>query len=170
MGFPPLWDGERSYRCSVVHTYPHSVIAYVGKIQWYWVDQMISPAYLKWGRGAYRIKYPIYQISWGKKNAVTSQTQPTKSITVFCPLREIKTKNLFFFFLLLLRQHQRLMEDPRLGVESELQMLVYTTARATPNPSHVCDLHHSSWQHRTLIPLSEARDQTHILMDTMSGS
>ena len=27
-------------------------------------------------------------------------------------------------------------------------------------------LHHSSWQHRILNPLSEARDQTHILMDT----
>ena len=30
----------------------------------------------------------------------------------------------------------------------------------------VCSLHHSSWQHRTLNALSEARDQTHILMDT----
>ena len=28
------------------------------------------------------------------------------------------------------------------------------------------DLHHSSQQHRILNPLSEARDLTHILMDT----
>ena len=29
---------------------------------------------------------------------------------------------------------------------------------------------YSSWQHRILNPLGEARDQTYILMDTMSGS
>ena len=50
------------------------------------------------------------------------------------------------------------MEVPRLGVESELQLLAYTTATETPDPSHVCDLHHSSWQHGILNPLSEARD------------
>ena len=35
------------------------------------------------------------------------------------------------------------MEVPRLGVESELQLPAYTTATATPDPSHVCNLHHS---------------------------
>ena len=30
------------------------------------------------------------------------------------------------------------MEVLRLGVESELQLLAYTTATATPDPSHVC--------------------------------
>ena len=34
----------------------------------------------------------------------------------------------------------------------------YTTATAMQDPSHVCDLYHSSWQHQTLNPLSEARD------------
>ena len=57
------------------------------------------------------------------------------------------------------------MEVPRLGVESELQLLAYATATATPDPSHVCNLHHGSWQHWILIPLSEARDQIHHLMD-----
>ena len=33
------------------------------------------------------------------------------------------------------------MEVPRLGVTSELQGRAYTTATATPDPSHVCDLH-----------------------------
>ena len=32
--------------------------------------------------------------------------------------------------------------------------------------SHICNLHHSSWQHQILNPWSEARDQTHILMGT----
>ena len=57
------------------------------------------------------------------------------------------------------------MEVPRLGAELELQLLVYTTATVTPDPSRVCDLHYSSQQHWILNPLSEARDQTCILMD-----
>ena len=38
------------------------------------------------------------------------------------------------------------MEVPRLGVQLELQLPVYTTAPATPDLSHICDPHHSSWQ------------------------
>ena len=34
-----------------------------------------------------------------------------------------------------------------------------------PDPSCVCDLYHSSWQYRLLNPLSEAKDQTWVLMD-----
>jgi len=56
------------------------------------------------------------------------------------------------------------MEIPRLGVESELQLLAYATATATRDPSHICD--HSSWQCWIPNPLSKTRDQTHILMDT----
>ena len=48
------------------------------------------------------------------------------------------------------------MEDPRLGVKLELMPLAYTTATATPYPSRICDLHHSSWHRRILNPLSEA--------------
>ena len=56
------------------------------------------------------------------------------------------------------------MEVPRLGVKSKFQMLVPATAMR--DLSHICDLPHSSRQHLVLSPLSEARDQTHILMDT----
>ena len=45
-------------------------------------------------------------------------------------------------------------------------VVVNTTATATPDPSHVYDLHHSSWQGQIPNPLSEARDRTHNLMDT----
>ena len=55
------------------------------------------------------------------------------------------------------------MEVPRLGDESELKLLAYTTA--TWDPSRICDLHHSSWQCWILDPLSEARDQTQVFMD-----
>ena len=47
------------------------------------------------------------------------------------------------------------MDVPRLGGETELQLLGYTTATATLDPSRVCDLHLSSGQHRILNPLSE---------------
>ena len=57
------------------------------------------------------------------------------------------------------------MEVPRLGVESELQLPDYVTATATPDPSHICNLHYSSQQCHILNPLSKARDQTRILMD-----
>lgn len=31
-------------------------------------------------------------------------------------------------------------EVPKRGVKSELQLLAYTTATATPDPGHICDL------------------------------
>ena len=57
------------------------------------------------------------------------------------------------------------MEIPKLGVKLELELLAYTTATATWDPSCVCHQHHSSQQRQILNPLSEARDGTHILMD-----
>ena len=68
----------------------------------------------------------------------------------------------FFFFLGL---HQWHMEVPRPGVKSQLQLLAYTTATTIPDPSHVCNLHHSSWQCWIPNPLSKARDWACILMD-----
>ena len=73
---------------------------------------------------------------------------------------------LFFFFFVFLGPHLWPMEVPRLRVELELQLPVYTRATATRDPSRVCDLHHSSRQRQILHPLSEARDGTHSLMDT----
>ena len=57
------------------------------------------------------------------------------------------------------------MEVPRPGVTSELQLPASAAATATPDPSRLGDLHHSSQQHQILHPLSEARDRTCILMD-----
>ena len=58
------------------------------------------------------------------------------------------------------------MEVPRLGVKSELQLLVYATATATQDPSHIFNLYHSSQQCQIPDPLSKARDRTHVFMDT----
>ena len=70
---------------------------------------------------------------------------------------------LFFSFLdpffMATLQH---MQVPRLRVESELQLLAYTTATATPNPNCVYDSHNSSWQQWILHLLSEAGDRTQV--------
>ena len=58
------------------------------------------------------------------------------------------------------------MEVPRLGDESELWPLAYTRATGMPDRSCICDLHHSSQQRQILNPLSKARDQTCIFMDS----
>ena len=55
--------------------------------------------------------------------------------------------NFFFFFLGLYLCH---MEVPRLGVKSELQLPACATATATPDLSHLSDLHRSSQQQRIL--------------------
>ena len=41
---------------------------------------------------------------------------------------------IFFILFLFLGPHPQHMEVPRLGVESELQLLAYSTVTATPDP------------------------------------
>ena len=47
-----------------------------------------------------------------------------------------------------------------------LQLPAHPTATATWDLNHICHLHHSPWQCWIPNPLSKARDQTRILMDT----
>ena len=80
-----------------------------------------------------------------------------------CPL--FLLSSFFFFFFggaVFLGPYPWHMEVPRLGVKLKLQLQASTTATAKPYLSH---LHHSSQQHQIINPLSEARDQTCILMD-----
>ena len=58
------------------------------------------------------------------------------------------------------------MEVSRLGVKLELQPPAYTTATVTWDPSRACDLYHSSQQCQIPNPLSEAKDGSHILVDS----
>ena len=60
------------------------------------------------------------------------------------------------------------MEVPGLGVDSELQLSAYTTA--TPDLGCICDLYRSLWQCRIVNPVTGARDQTCIFIDTILGS
>ena len=68
----------------------------------------------------------------------------------------------FFFFL---KAAPEAYGSSQVVVESELQIPASTTATAMWDLSHVCNLHHSLQQHQIPDLLSEARDQTRILMD-----
>ena len=63
-------------------------------------------------------------------------------------LKHVKRTVLFIylFIYLFIFGLSRAMEVPRLGVKLELQPLAYTTATEMPDPSHIYDLHQSSWQ------------------------
>ena len=81
---------------------------------------------------------------------------------------EVKTGFLvliYFIYICFVGLHPQHMEVSRLGVKLELQLPPYTTATAMRDLSHLCNLHHSSWQQWIFNSLSEAREQTHILMD-----
>ena len=88
------------------------------------------------------------------------------SLSVNLHLRFLFFFSFLFFFFSCLGPHPWHMEFPRPGVKLELQLLTCATATAKPDLSCVCNLHHISWQQQILNPLSEARDQTCILLDT----
>ena len=71
---------------------------------------------------------------------------------------------IFFFFFL--GPHPWHMEVPRLGAELELQLPACTTATARWDLSHICDLHHSSWQRQILTHWAKPENRTHILKYT----
>ena len=52
----------------------------------------------------------------------------------------------YFFSFCFLGPYLWHMEITRLGVRLELQLPAFTTAIATPDLSHICDLHYSSQQ------------------------
>ena len=80
--------------------------------------------------------------------------------------KEVQPLFILFYFICFSGPHLRHMEVPRLGVKSKLQLPAYDAATAARNLSCICKLCHSSRQCWILNPLSRARDQTHILMDT----
>ena len=55
---------------------------------------------------------------------------------------------IYLFIYLFLGPHLWHVEVPRLGVKLELQLQAYTIV--TPDPSHICDLHHSCGITRSL--------------------
>ena len=108
------------------------------------------------------LRPPVFYNLVKNSNGVLSESQQGWS-DFWSPCLFTAPFYLFFFFFFL-GPNLQYMEVPRLGVESELSLPVYATAMR--DPSHVCELHHSSWQCWNPNPLREARDRTHILMDT----
>ena len=68
----------------------------------------------------------------------------------------------FFFFLFLLRA----ILTAYGGFQSRSRIGACATTTAMPDPSHICDLHHSSWQRWILNPPSEAKDHICFIVDT----
>ena len=68
---------------------------------------------------------------------------------------------LFFFFFFFFLSRAALMAYGT----SQARGQIGAVAAATPDLSHICDPHHSSWQHLILNPLSETRDRTCVLKD-----
>ena len=68
-----------------------------------------------------------------------------------------------FCFFVFLGPHPQHLEVPRLGIKSKPQLPAYTTATAMLDLSCVYNPH--SRQRQILNPLSEAKDQTCVLMD-----
>ena len=77
-----------------------------------------------------------------------------------------KSPAFFFFFFL---GPDIAYENSRARSHIGAAGVVYTTATATLDPNSICDLCHSL-QCWILNPLREARVQTHILTDIISGS
>ena len=123
--------------------------------KWSWALFSLSPSESCQGGGKLNLRH-----WWGSLPAPLSAQDHRKEPVI-----------LFFFFpFLFLQLHPRHVEVPRLGVEWELQPPARTTATATQDPSHICNLRSSLQQRQILNPKIEAKDQTHIFTDTVPGS
>ena len=109
-----------------------------------------------------RVLFPVRVQLWERKKESLSPWCGNRLRFLFTSFSFFLFFFFFFFFFCFLGAHSQHMEA---CIESELQLLAYTTATARQDPSCICDLHHSSRQCRILNPLSEVRDQTRILMD-----
>ena len=84
-------------------------------------------------------------IFWGPKNRIFKENKHLLE-TQYVPDSKMVVLHIlsqFFFvpFFVFLGLHVWHMEVPRLGFESEMQPMAYTTATAMSYLSHICDLH-----------------------------
>ena len=82
----------------------------------------------------------------------------------------MEEEHVFLIFFSFLWPYLWHMEVPWLGVELELQLPAYITVTAMWEPSRILTPTLQLVAMPVLNPRSEARDQTCILKDTMSGS
>ena len=111
--------------------------------------------------------------SWTRSIPSLQTSSPARKHPISWQIMVLKDDPAFSFLFLLyffLWPHLQHREGPRLRIELKLQLLAYSTVKAPPDPRRTCDLHRSLWQCQMLNPLTEARDQAHILTHTPSGS
>ena len=129
----------------------------------------------RWLVGRYKIHPPINVTPGFSAWTIHSACSPVFSLgfiqgdkpkTGLDTSRSRLCKRVGFLFLAFFTPHLWQSEVPRVRVESELQLPAYTTATATQDPSSIWDPHHSLWRCLILNPLSEARVQTCVLVDT----
>ena len=123
---------------------------------------------LFWLNFLLKVLLHVHNELW-KKNLCTSfyanNNKWKYHLRIFFFSQYLEEKNILHnSFICTVGSHLRHMEVPRHEVQSELQLPA--TATAMQDLSHVCGLHHGSWQHWILNPLNKARYQTCILMDT----
>ena len=82
----------------------------------------------------------------GRRNTPHSPRNTKKKLQNKVPSSANLLGFLFVCLFCFLGPHPQHMEVRRLGVESGLRLPAYPTAPATPDMSHICDLHHTSWQ------------------------
>ena len=104
------------------------------------------------------IWYLAHFLAMIRLGVLVFRKRPQKSTPIFNTSYQRYKLDLFFF-------QAHTFEVLRLEDEPELQLLAYTTATTTQDPSHICDLHRSSQQCQIANLLSEGRNRTYILMD-----
>ena len=124
-------------------------------VEYYDADKIVFMKMSK--RNAFEIKkklYIKYDLHYEKK------CKGIYTTIVIC----LSVVDFFFFFLWPHLQH---MKVPRPGIKSELQLR--PTPHAMQDPSYICDLCRSLQQGWILYPMSEGRNRTLILTETMLG-
>ena len=115
---------------------------------------------------------PLWRIVWKllKKTRYRTTCDPIVPLLHIYPAKTLirKHRHSNFFFLLSRAAPKTLGSCQTRGQELSQSHSCWPTPQPQQqwNPSHICHLHHSSWQHRIPYPLREAGDQTHIPMDS----
>ena len=94
---------------------------------------------------------------WSRGITTGLTVSPTSLYPLWNSYATIRGTFLLFlsFFFFFFRATPAADESFQARVKSELQLQAYATATARPDPSRICDLRHSLWQHPILDPVSK---------------
>ena len=109
--------------------------------------------------------WPIHNLTlrWKFRMVVNVVVQSRRKLGGYCNLHLSFLP--FFFFFLLRAMHATYGNSQARGRIGPAAAGLHHSHSNTGSKLHICDLHHSSWQHQILNPLSKTRDRNPILMD-----